>query len=180
MEISTILWMLAVLILLVFIYYFINRKNIRLEENKRKKMNEHMSQKMNKQLHSTPPKKATPQALQAYERLMILIDRISISKLVNRVQPISTEAKDYADFLIKNVEQEFDFNTSQELYVSKEAWSVVDAAKNAVIQDVLKTALSIDSNSAYDLQSSLLKNNNSQALVTLAKDKLREDVSTLV
>lgn len=176
MDITTVLWSLAALIAVVVMYYFINRKNITLEEAKRKQLKQQLGQ----QINTTVQKKATPQTLQAYERLMILIDRIAVAKLVNRVQPVSTEKKDYADFLIKNIEQEFDFNASQELYVSKEAWSVVDAAKNAVIQDILKTTLSIESNSAYDLQSNLLKTNNSQALITLAKNKLREDVANLV
>lgn len=176
MDITTVLWSLAALIAVVVMYYFINRKNITLEEAKRKQLKQQLGQ----QINTTVQKKATPQTLQAYERLMILIDRIAVAKLVSRVQPVSTEKKDYADFLIKNIEQEFDFNASQELYVSKEAWSVVNAAKNAVIQDILKTTLSIESNSAYDLQSNLLKINNSQALITLAKNKLREDVANLV
>ncbi|HLV47028.1 MAG TPA: hypothetical protein VKY32_08315 [Flavobacterium sp.] len=176
-KLETVLWSIAALIAVVVLYYFINRKNIRLEEAKRKHLKQQLGQQIN---HSITQKKATPQTLQAYERLMILIDRIAIAKLVSRVQPVSTVKKDYADFLIKNIEQEFDFNASQELYVSKEAWSVVDAAKNAVIQDVLKTTLSIESNSAYDLQTHLLQTNNSQALIALAKNKLREDVSNLV
>lgn len=176
-KLETVLWSIAALIAVVVLYYFINRKNIRLEEAKRKHLKQQLGQQIN---HSITQKKATPQTLQAYERLMILIDRIAIAKLVSRVQPVSTVKKDYADFLIKNIEQEFDFNASQELYVSKEAWSVVDAAKNAVIQDVLKTTLSIESNSAYDLQTHLLRTNNSQALIALAKNKLREDVSNLV
>lgn len=155
---------------------FYQQKEYYSRRSKRKQLKQQLGQ----QINTTVQKKATPQTLQAYERLMILIDRIAVAKLVSRVQPVSTEKKDYADFLIKNIEQEFDFNASQELYVSKEAWSVVDAAKNAVIQDILKTTLSIESNSAYDLQSNLLKTNNSQALITLAKNKLREDVANLV
>lgn len=111
---------------------------------------------------------------------MILIDRISVQKLVQRVQPISTDKKDYADFLMKHVEQEFDFNTSQELYVSKEAWSVITAAKNAVIQDILKTTLHTEGDNAYDLQRNLLTNNSSQALISLVKNQLKDDVANLV
>ena len=176
-KIETVLWSIAALIAMVVLYYFINRKNIRLDEARRKHLKEQLGQRIN---DTVTQKKATPQTLQAYERLMILIDRIAITKLVSRVQPISTVKKDYADFLIKNIEQEFDFNASQELYVSKETWTVVDAAKNAVIQDILKTTLNMKSDSAYDLQSNLLKINNSQALITFAKNKLREDVANLV
>ena len=176
-KLETVLWSIAALIAVVVLYYFINRKNIRLEEAKRKQLKQQLGQRIN---NTVSQQKATPQTLQAYERLMILIDRISIAKLVSRVQPISTVKKDYADFLIKNIEQEFDFNASQELYVSKEAWTVIDAAKNAVIQDILKTTLNIESDNAYDLQTHLLHNNNSQALIILAKNKLREDVSNLV
>lgn len=179
MDIVTVLWMFAALIVLVIVYYFINRKGIQAEEMKEKKLQERFNQSMNM---PPPPvtRKSSPQVLQAYERLMILIDRISVQKLVQRVQPISTDKKDYADFLMKHVEQEFDFNTSQELYVSKEAWSVITAAKNAVIQDILKTTLHTEGDNAYDLQRNLLTNNSSQALISLVKNQLKDDVANLV
>lgn len=178
MDIVTVLWMFAALIVLVIVYYFINRKDIQAEEMKEKKLQEKFNQSMNMPPPTT--RKSSPQVLQAYERLMILIDRISVQKLVQRVQPISTDKKDYADFLMKHVEQEFDFNASQELYVSKEAWSVITAAKNAVIQDILKTTLHTEGDNAYDLQRNLLTNNSSQALISLVKNQLKDDVSNLV
>lgn len=85
-------------------------------------------------------KTALPLRLQAYERLALLLERISPGKILFRVQPTSEDADMYATLLIANIEQEFEHNLAQQIYVSNECWDYVKTAKNATITMIRKAA----------------------------------------
>ena len=75
----------------------------------------------------------TPLRLQAYERLVLLLERISPEALVMRTNyPTKTCEMLHAE-LLKNIRTEFDHNLSQQLYVSEEAWNSVRNAKNYTV-----------------------------------------------
>ena len=78
-------------------------------------------------------KTSLPIRLQAYERLTLFLERIAPGKLLFRVQPVSEDAKSYTDLLIGNIEQEFEHNLAQQIYVSNECWDYIKTAKNATI-----------------------------------------------
>lgn len=71
--------------------------------------------------------------LQAYERLIILCERLSFQALLSRLQPNNQTAKDLKQILIQTIQSEFEYNTSQQLYVSVQAW---DAIKNLKEQQI--------------------------------------------
>jgi len=75
-----------------------------------------------------------PLRLQAYERLTLFMERINPSQLLVRVHPISTDKIDYQNYLISPIEQEFEHNLTQQIYVSGKCWSIIMTAKNATIQ----------------------------------------------
>ncbi len=166
--------LLGILLIIIIGYYFLDRMNT-------KKQNKRVTQfSPIPETHTTSVRKATPQILQAYERLTILMERIDTLKLVNRVTPISELKQDYANFLIQNIDQEFDFNLSQQIYVSEEAWALVTTAKNTVIQQILKTSLQQNITNASDLKSELISKNTNDSVVELAKTRLRKEVRELV
>lgn len=82
-----------------------------------------------------------PLRLQAYERMAIFLERITPSKLLIRVAPTSSNKEDYESLLIANIEQEFEHNLSQQIYVTDECWNIITAAKNATIQLIRKASL---------------------------------------
>ena len=83
-----------------------------------------------------------PIRLQAYERMTLFLERISLTKILLRVSPFNDSKNDYETNLINNIEQEFEHNLSQQIYISDECWSVIMAAKNATIHLIRKiTAL---------------------------------------
>lgn len=67
--------------------------------------------------------------LQAYERLVILADRIAIPNLVSRVNQPGVSKTDMQVLLNETIKQEFDHNLSQQIYVSKEAWEALRSLK---------------------------------------------------
>lgn len=93
-------------------------------------------------LHKDSQKNTLPIRLQAYERMALFLERISIPSLVVRVAPTSADKSAYENLLIKNIENEFDHNLSQQIYMSDECWNVIKAAKNATIQSIRKAGMS--------------------------------------
>lgn len=63
--------------------------------------------------------------LQAYERMILLTDRIALPNLIARVNTPGLSARDMQGLLIQSIRQEFEHNITQQIYVSIEAWGVV-------------------------------------------------------
>lgn len=99
-------------------------------------------------------KETLPIKLQAYERLLLLSERINPVKMLLRIKPISESTTDYLQLLIANIEQEFEHNLVQQIYVSTDTWTAILGAKNAVINKLKQVAES--SNSANDLRENVL------------------------
>jgi len=99
---------------------------------------------------------AMPLRLQAYERMALFLERISPAKLLVRTSPISSSKEDYESLLIQNIEQEFEHNLSQQIYVSDRCWSIITASKNATIQLIRKASLSEKTDTANKLREVIL------------------------
>jgi len=76
----------------------------------------------------------TPLKLQAYERLILLADRISLPNLISRCNQPGLNVREMQNLLVQTVRQEFDHNITQQIYVSPEAW---DAIRNLKEQNLL-------------------------------------------
>ena len=118
--------------------------------------------------------------LQAYERLALFLERISPQNLLRRVLPISAKKEDYKSLLVSTIEQEFDHNLSQQIYVSDQCWRMLTTAKNSSIQIIM----AFESNNIKDanempplLLESLL---NSKISTLMALNFLNEEVSILL
>ena len=101
-------------------------------------------------------KDAFPLRLQAYERMALFLERISPAKLLVRVSPNSSNKEDYENLLQATIEQEFEHNLSQQIYVSDQCWSIITASKNATIQLIRKASMLEKTNSANKLREVVL------------------------
>jgi len=72
--------------------------------------------------------------LQAYERLVLLAERIALPHLISRLNTPSATADEMKALLIETIKQEFDYNSTQQLYVSATAW---EAVRNLKEQNIL-------------------------------------------
>ncbi len=117
----------------VIAYYFFN-SHTKNEEGRRRFL-----------LQKDAQKDALPIRLQAYERMTLFLERINPSKLLIRVAPISSNKNDYEALLVSTIENEFDHNLSQQIYISEECWNIIKAAKNATIQLIRKSNTNADS-----------------------------------
>lgn len=75
-----------------------------------------------------------PMQLQAYERLVLLTERIALPNLISRLNQPGISAYEMKLILIENIKHEFDYNSTQQLYVSKVSW---DAVRNLKEQNIM-------------------------------------------
>lgn len=120
-----------------------------------------------------------PNRLQAYERMALFLERISPNKLIVRIKPMSSNKEDYESLLIGNIEQEFEHNISQQIYISDECWSIICAAKNATIQLIRKASLLEKTTSSDKLREVVLtemmdKRAPSDAALSYVKNEVSE------
>ncbi len=76
----------------------------------------------------------TPIRLQAYERMVLFLERISPESLIARVMIPNMTAKQLQKILVQNIRKEFEHNLSQQIYISTEAWEAAVNAKENIIQ----------------------------------------------
>jgi len=106
-------------------------------------------------LHKDTQVNTLPIRLQAYERMALFLERLSLPNLVVRVAPKSSDKGAYEDLLIRTIENEFEHNLSQQIYLTDELWNVIKAAKSATIQMIRKAGLS-ETDSADKLREDIL------------------------
>jgi hypothetical protein len=92
-------------------------------------------------LNNETQKDALPIRLQAFERMTLYLERINPAKLLIRITPISEDKNDYENYVIAQIEQEFEHNLTQQIYMSDECWTIIVTAKNATIQMIRKANL---------------------------------------
>jgi len=120
-----------------------------------------------------------PMRIQAYERLALFCERMALVNVLNRVKPISKEKEAYENLIISHIEQEYEHNLVQQLYVSDKCWGVIKTAKNSIINRIRKTNMSNHITDAYKLRETLLldlfeqKNNPSQIALQVLKKEMR-------
>ncbi|AXT59309.1 hypothetical protein D1816_02755 [Aquimarina sp. AD10] len=118
----------AILITLVSVYFFkLHTSN---EEKRRRFL-----------LYRENQKEALPLKLQAYERIALFLERISPGKLLQRMEPVGDNKKNYEVLLIHAIDQEYEHNLTQQIYISDECWNTVKTAKNAIISLIRKVTL---------------------------------------
>ncbi|MFC4818663.1 MULTISPECIES: hypothetical protein [unclassified Flavobacterium] len=126
-------------------------------------------------------KEALPLKLQAYERMALFLERINPSKLLIRVVPMSQDKNLYESFLIDHIEQEFEHNLTQQIYISDDCWNVILTAKNTIIQNIRKTNMSDKVTSADKLRETILSDLlDSDSATTIALAYLKKEVTQII
>ncbi len=91
----------------------------------------------------------TPLKIQAYERVVIFLERIHPNTLVVRVNKHGMTSHVLHQELIKAIKSEYEHNISQQIYLSHNAWELVKNGKEEVIKlvNISATKVPHDSNS---------------------------------
>lgn len=145
------LYMLPAVVVGLVAFYFFNM-HLKAEEQRRKFL-----------LHRENKKIAFPVRMQAYERMALFLERISPGNLLIRIKPHSEDKESYVNHLSRTIEQEFEHNLAQQIYISEECWNVIKASKNATVNNIRKTAAQENVQTAADLRQNILTNLLDQA-----------------
>lgn len=108
-----------------------------------KKMLEGEARRKGAELIMETRKITIPMRLQAYERLVLLLDRIAPESLVIRVHKNDITNQDLQLALLSAIRAEYEHNLSQQLYVSMETWEAVKAAKESIVSMVNEVAMKV-------------------------------------
>ena len=114
--------------------------------------------------------------LQAYERLTLLVDRIALHNLISRVNKSGISAREMQTLLTHSLREEFDYNITQQIYVTPQAWNAVKNLKeqNMLVVNQLANALPPNATS-LDLNKLIL-----EYLMNDKKGQLHEVVSEVL
>jgi hypothetical protein len=120
-----------------------------------------------------------PLRLQAYERMTLLMERINPAQLMVRITPLSQDKEEYQNFVIAQIEQEFEHNLAQQIYVSEQCWSIIVTAKNATNQMIRLAAKNEKINNADALRETVIsdlleKPSPSSAALAFIKNEVAE------
>jgi len=116
---------------------------------------------------------------QACERLVLLLERITPNNLILRVHTSEMTIPQLQTALIKSVREEFEYNLSQQLYVSRETWELIRNAKEDTIRLInTATANLTDQATSRDLAAEFLYLSISQesSPVTQALNLIKQEI----
>jgi len=158
---TTILVIIIVLLVAAFIVY------LSYQQNKKDKT---------EQENQNPDNSTRSLRLQAYERLTLLVDRIALPNLISRVNQNGISARDMQMLLVRSIREEYDYNISQQIYVTPDAWNALKNLKeqNMLVVNQLATALPPNA-TGLDLNKLLL-----EYLMTDKKGQLHEVVGEVL
>lgn len=128
----------AVVFIALAVYLRIKGKKELLEDRKREALQQQvLEQQQAVQAKQTKAPAANPEMvrlqLQAYERMTILCERIGLNNLLGRLPINQLSATELQNLMIQSIKTEFEYNVSQQLYVSQAAW---DGIKNLKEQNI--------------------------------------------
>jgi len=121
--------LLLVATLVVFRYYFSRRKQVTPAVPK-----------------GEDQKIILPLRLQAYERIVLFLERISPNNLIMRINRPEMSSLQLQAALTKSIREEFEYNLSQQLYISSRAWEMVRNAKEETIRLINSASMQVPEN----------------------------------
>lgn len=117
------------------------------------------TEKTQLQMRLDVQKISLPVRMQAYERLVLLLERIEPAGLLVRTNMPGMNAAQLQSALIQTIRSEFEHNLSQQLYVSTKVWEMVRNAREETIKRINTSAMQLTPEAtSTDLASLILIN----------------------
>lgn len=126
-------------------------------------------------------KVAIPLKFQAYERIVLFLERIRPDNLVIRVNKPGMNKEMLQTQLLGTVREEYEHNLAQQIYMSEKAWGLVKSAKEEVLSDINTAAGKMsENNTAADYGQQVIslhlgkKNPSHEAAIKFIKEEIKE------
>ncbi len=163
-------YLLPALVVFATTFYMV-RKYFNDEEQKRKQ-----------QFFANNRNLTAPLRLQAYERLILFLERISPESLIIRVNKPGYTCQQLQSELTNTIRSEFEHNLSQQLYVSAGAWEMLKIARGRTIQLINMTSEKVQKDSpSINLSKAILESivDQEKAPATDAINFLKKEFSQI-
>ncbi len=98
-----------------------------------------------------------PIRLQAYERIVLFLERINPINLMMRVEPNGLNPQSYATLLVHTIQTEYEHNIAQQIYFTQESWEIILKAKNSIITQIRRFSIEGEVASGEELRTKLLQ-----------------------
>jgi hypothetical protein len=122
--------------------------------------------------------------LQAYERITLLTERIALQNLLSRNTNTGLSCRQMQAALIDAIKQEYDYNLSQQIYVSTEVWRAVNNLKEQNIYIINQLASTLPAQaSGMDLNKHIIDyliNNSNASLHNIVLDAINFEAKKLM
>lgn len=77
-----------------------------------------------------------PMQVDAYQRMVLLLERIAPNNIIMRLNNPGLPARAFQQKLLENIRNEFEHNLAQQIFISPEAWMLVKNSKEEVVKIV--------------------------------------------
>lgn len=145
-----------------------------------KKFLDNQLRKISLEMRMQQQNNLTPIRLQAYERAILFLERITPSNLVMRINNPNLSSGELHQELLKTIRAEYEHNLTQQVYISKMGWSAVKRAKEETIKIINITSTKINSSSnGLEFRKAILdaeaqlENVPTQIAIDMLKDEVR-------
>ena len=113
-----------------------------------KKHIEQDSKKRDRELKVELQKTILPLRLQAYERSVLYLERISPNSIIFRTYKAGMSAKLLQNDIVKAIREEYEHNMAQQIYVSANSWSMLKQAKEETIKMINLAGLNVNADAS--------------------------------
>ena len=124
-----------------------------------------------------------PLQLDAVQRLVLFLERISPNNMVIRLHNPGLPAKAFQQKLLEAIRNEYEHNLAQQVYISSESWEIVKSSKEEVVKIINMAATHLEPTAlAGDLGKSIfeitaqLKSQPTDVAIETLKTELRTKI----
>lgn len=85
-----------------------------------------------------------PIRMQAYERLVLFLERITPNNLILRLNSPEFNSREFQQVLMSNIREEYNHNMVQQIYVTDRSWALLKTAMEDIIGIINAAAQRVD------------------------------------
>jgi len=151
--IPLIIALVACVVILAIVYIMLEKQQKMMQELFKRDV-----RNLNIELSKERLKFFLPQRVDAYQRFVLLMDRITPGNIVLRFHNPEDPAKKVQLEILQAIRDEFNHNVAQQLFVTKEAWKMICDAKEESIRIINLAGDSLDASAmSLDLATRIME-----------------------
>lgn len=124
-----------------------------------------------------------PMQVDAYQRIVLFLERISPNNMVMRLHNQALPARVFQQVLLDNIRSEYEHNLAQQIFVSQDAWHLAKSSKDETIKiinmaatNLGPTAMCLDLSRAIFEITAQLNNQPTERAILFLKGELNKVV----